>query len=221
MLNFLIAVGAVSSGNFLIQYCGAQAGSVKGFLGHAYNSLEIVVETLNSSSDVYKAFFSGVAPDQVKDVFRRITTSPNISVSEASERPVIECVTETQTRVWTFCQKSQSWAAWQVGTQFIFLCPIFWTKLNHYPTPSDCGKVNGAGTRSTGPNLANTQYTVLVHELTHLYLERQSLTPEVYNANDCMALPGSMSEINPNSYALYVGSKSFTSLLPDDNAPEC
>ena len=57
-----------------------------------------------------------------------------------------------------------------------------------------------------GPDIGNTQYTTLVHELAHLYLPGGGLNPEVRGINSCINQPAAKKVINPSNFAYYAGS---------------
>ena len=68
-----------------------------------------------------------------------------------------------------------------------------------------CGTVNSTSVRLSYPySMSMTKYHTLVHELAHLYIG-SALRPEdeVYEVNDCMALPAGKAAINPQNYAYY------------------
>ncbi|MCJ1486083.1 hypothetical protein MMC06_006259 [Schaereria dolodes] len=99
------------------------------------------------------------------------------------------------------CDDDGFGAAWVNGTQFIMICPIFLQSkaIKAYPVAADC---------ATQEDLWVNQYSILVHELIHLYLGtlgKAALVPEVYNSTECMGLSAADALINPHNYAYYVG----------------
>lgn len=98
------------------------------------------------------------------------------------------------------------------GTPLIVLCPLFWG-IPAKPTRSTCNRVNEATNRFRGDglSLANTQVSVLLHELVHFYSEAASGVQVEYERirlNDCVGLSAKRSRSNPNNYIYYVYSAS-------------
>ena len=197
----------VTSGNYYIEYCGHYANVIQNALQNTHDYLQQAIGSIDPTSPPYKAFLNGVDANDVKALFGRISAGNNLVVSGRSLRPTVICVNNKMDRLWDLCQSRTHSAMSASNTQWIFLCPIFWLVLIPKPQPSHCGRLNSAGTSISGPDIAQTQYTVLVHELTHLYLNKPDLKPEVYNLEDCLALPASQAAINPQSFSLYAGSK--------------
>ena len=75
------------------------------------------------------------------------------------------------------------------------------------PSLGDCGRLNRAKTAFMNVP-PDTQYNILIHELVHLYLGQQTLKPELYRMNECIALQADGKLINPSNYEYYAQSKS-------------
>ena len=88
-----------------------------------------------------------------------------------------------------------------VGTQFIFLCPAFFT-TPVFPLESQCPVVKSVTTLSAGVDAWSTQYTSMLHELVRIYLGTY-LEPPVDKINEVMVLGPGDSVINMGSYAWY------------------
>ena len=162
----------------------------------------------------YAAYFNGVDHTIVESMLQKIAYGEAMSLGEQRRSPVLVCARNAgkTVSVWEHCQKDSKLGAFYAhGREFIILCPIFFTRLNPYPISRDCGTLVDSGTRLAGPNIAITQYSVLVHEIAHFYLQDAGLMNEAYEANNCMSLPANESIINPQNYAFYVASKSLPS----------
>ena len=211
------------SGNYVIRACGDQISQVKTLLDSTYQLLVQAMDLLPSpvgngdGSIVYNAFFNGVDPATVKSLYQHIIAGTNLTINGRSFNPTIVCVNDEDPRpLMRMASEScvpkpdgRNLGMALQGTPYVFLCPI-WTQLELFPLPYMCGTVGRLNTLTTPVNLATTQYTNLVHELAHLYLEN-SLRPEVMIPNDCIALPPSQSVNNPQNYAFYAGCEYFGS----------
>ena len=71
----------------------------------------------------------------------------------------------------------------------------------------------GSTRRSTGMLLGETQWTILFHELVHLYLDVPSLVPEVRGIFDVQELESSKAVRNPASYGFFLASMIVLSLI--------
>ncbi|MCJ1252654.1 hypothetical protein MMC24_000460 [Lignoscripta atroalba] len=195
-----------TSGNYLIYNCGADADKIKSILDQTYISLQSAIESIGIPNVVYNAFFKGVDPSTVKTILQSITTGANRTVNGHGMRPTLICVTEDNPYIgvmWNRCLGKDVEAMYSINTPYIYLCPLF-TKIRLYPPSIGCGRVTRAGTTLlTFEDMAFSQYTILVHELTHLYLKQDYLDPEVYEVNAALNLRSDQSIINPQNYAFY------------------
>ena len=181
---------------------------VKASLDNTYNFLGRIVRYEDGTSAPYKAFLDGVDVGQTKALFSRIMAGRNITLLTTSYRPVIVCVTGPSNRYWSHCRENLRMGGFHLrDTHFVLLCPMFWREMTPWPVPRDCNVVNSRNTQLSGPMLSGSRYTHLVHELVHMYLGKPCLQPEVYLTNACLKLPSQKAAINPNNYALFVGSK--------------
>ena len=205
----IIIATPVTSGNYLIQYCGNYAPIIQKALQNTHASLQQAIASMDPTSPVYKAFLNGVDANDVKALFGQISAGANIELPNGHlARPTIVCINNHMEPLWSECKQGHRSASAAENTQWIFLCPIFWLVLLPAPLSFHCGSVDSTSKSIEGPDMTQTQYTVLVHELVHLYLGKAKLKPEVYHINDCLALPASQAAINPQNYALYAASKS-------------
>ena len=97
-------------------------------------------------------------------------------------------------------------------TPFTFICPDF-TNLPSIPPSDGCPEVLRGKWLSGGFNMAFSQVTILVHELAHIYLGKECLTPEVYDMNPAMRLRPEAAVRNAQNYALFIGSQFLLPLL--------
>ncbi len=116
-----------------------------------------------------------------------------------------------------FCSRGPYASFYVLNTSYIFVCPIFWS-LEPYPDnpPSlsgRCPQVNqNAFITYPGYEVYHYQSYIIIHELTHFYLQHTSLTgltipAEQYQLNGCVALNAPASLFNPQNFQTYVASK--------------
>ncbi|MCJ1421762.1 hypothetical protein MMC32_008129 [Xylographa parallela] len=200
---------------YILYKCYDQNGAMETLLLQIFSGLNNAIESINSMGStptpVYNAFFGGVDPAVVKGVFERILAGAKISVNGQPRNPSIACVNK-QDPSWNFhvaeCNRIPNTQAFVnlEGPNYIFLCPHF-PSLPTAPVEKDCAKLNQARSRLSYSRIGGgTQYTVLLHELVHMYLGQSSLAVEVYDVNPAMSLPPSQAAINPENYAFFVGS---------------
>ena len=203
----------LSSGNYWISGCGAQTDLVKALLDQTYNYLQEIIESIDSAgplgTSAYNAFFKGDNTDDVKAVFDRIATGANIIVNGRLRHPTIMCISigdRRTNRYWLECKYSNVNAVYLDGTELVYLCPSA-LGLQAYPESANCAMTPAPGNLvATGQDLTRTQFSTLLHELVHLYLQRPSLDPEEYGLPEVINLPADESVINPSSYAFYAAS---------------
>ncbi|KAL9116872.1 MAG: hypothetical protein Q9187_006598, partial [Circinaria calcarea] len=194
------------SGNYLIYGCGASTEAIKAILGQVHQHLQKAIETIESagpSTETYNAFFRGVDPKIVTGVFRRIIAGGNIMVNGQPQHPSITCPHANHPMLrehWKLCEGMKRFA-YHDESQFVFLCPRT-LRLPAYPNVRDC--VRRTNSKNRGISLLETQFTILLHELVHVYLNRPNLKPEVYGIFECLELPPEKSVANAGSYAFYI-----------------
>ena len=112
------------------------------------------------------------------------------------------------------------------GYKYIFLCPRYFTYpiAPIGPLGRNCLKVefNEFGYENLG-RLVDVQKYMLLHELTHFYLGRESLggktvPTEEYDPNECVNFEEKLSLRNPMNYQFFVASKSRLDVITDDLA---
>ena len=200
---------------FILYKCSSQSGALETLLLQIFSGLNNAIEAIDSMglnpTPVYNAFFGGVDPVVVKGVLERIIAGAKIPFNGKLQNPTIACV-NNQDSSWAFqsaeCARIPNTQAFINLRQpnYIFLCSHF-PSLPTAPAEKDCAKLNQARSRLSYSAIGGgTQFTVLLHELVHMYLGQPSLPAEVYDVNPVMSLPPSQSAINPENYAFFVGS---------------
>lgn len=163
---------------------------------------------------------------------RRLIPYPN---PWTAQPPVFVCVNEsTRQRYGTrlrkdpyeYCQQSGGFGLYLFGWKYIFLCDKLFTlrPAPLAPPLKNCPHV--IGNRFTVPaemgRLADFQTYVLIHEMMHFYLLRDSLgwnsiPKEAYASNVCVNFDMKTSLRNPMNLQYFVASKSSqTRVLPLD-----
>ncbi|MCJ1242512.1 hypothetical protein MMC14_010520 [Varicellaria rhodocarpa] len=216
----------VTSGNYEINSCGAQAPFVVEALHQTHDLLIEAIQSLpapignGSGTAAYNAFFKDVDPAKIKPIYQQIADGSNVTIRGKQYLPTIVCSNEKNRRlayVWKYCTPRSNEITIGIyldSSPIILLCPI-WSDVPVYSMPHMCGTVNRLGTRLSYPySMALTKYHTLVHELAHVYIGSPlELGKEVYEVNDCMALPPDESIVNPQSYAYYASCRCFRNQL--------
>lgn len=153
------------------------------------------------TTPAYKAFFGNDYLAPVETLFRQIQNGTTYTNDGHKYHPTIICSDAAHRYGWDFCNRGH-YAAWGGNTQLVILCPPFWGRPQ-LPTRDQCGTAH----RAHSDEMIQSQYSILVHELAHLYLKEPCLLPEVYMPEDCLALPPDLALRNPQNYALYFASK--------------
>ena len=157
---------------------------------------------------------------KVRDTLLKVATAAPVKevqhFAPLKDRPAsVVCVLEGTSvpREWhDKCFIEDSYTIWSQASEFVFLCPKFWTQPVQ-PQHSDCprrlqnGKiVEGAIPLGTDPEKPATQLAVLTQSLVNLYLRRQ-IPQQVYGFQKSMYLSPKNSIRNPDNYAIYVTCK--------------
>ena len=206
-----------NAGNYAIYACGTRIDEVRALLEQTKAFLQEAVGSTQSTAvlgnNPYKAFFRDVDPNVVKRVLTNIIAGDKLSIQGNLYHPTIVCVNDVTPGLkqqWDRCQMGRVRAMWSDRSQFVYLCPDFW-ELKLQPESSDCGAVVAGGTQLQGSSIEYTQYTLLIHELVHVYIGAPVPQPEVYGVNIAMRLGRTVSVVNPSNYAFYAGSQSLCS----------
>ena len=177
---------------------------IKDFLNEFNKDLKSIIASMDSNSDVYRAFLRDVEPELVKDLFRKVIAGSKALERGSLRRPVINCVTNERSFDWDWCRRTQLGGGWGHHTARIILCPKWITNVkNSRPHRMQCGKTFRAGHDLVCP-MAGTQYGSLLHELIHIYIGVEHLKPEVYDMKKSMTLSGSEAFRNPVNLVQYV-----------------
>lgn len=201
-----------NAGNYAIYACGTHTDTIKALLEQTKSSLQEAIASTHSTAilgnNPYKAFFRDVDPSVVINILSKVIAGPSIPVLSKLYHPTIVCVNDVTPGLkeqWDLCRMDRVKAMSSRKSQFVYLCPDF-LELKAQPDSSDCGSVVAERTQIQNSHIEHTQYTILVHELVHMYLEAPNPELEVYGVNICMRLGRTVSVINPSNYAFYVGS---------------
>lgn len=200
--------------------CDEKAPLVKALLDRIYSGIQQAHEDIDSAepggSPAYGTFLDSINPENVRSLFSQVAAGSNVSfLGGPAKPPVIACVNpnyrDVIPRQYAHCSRKNSHTAamWEDNTQFIFLCPYFWT-FPSYPAMDKCPQVIPGGTRFTKTSIIETQMNVLFHELLHLYMGYPMLIPEAYGINACTSLRAHESIINVSNYDYYLGCMCFT-----------
>ncbi|KAL9029320.1 MAG: hypothetical protein Q9196_002426 [Gyalolechia fulgens] len=211
-----------TSGNYIIRNCerSHRSQQIHRFLPRVWQALQPVLSDLElgtASRHGFSTFFKSNANRPIaRQVYRAIADGKDLPTG----KPVIECAspdvgyTEEQYRTFLLLcdphpplfQSKQAAAVVEHGT--VVLCPTFWDS-DDFPGIDDCVPIGGRRGRkrflASGASLGNTKYSVLLHELMHLYnpLDGANRTDEVYDIQRCAELDADQSVANAENWAFY------------------
>ena len=158
---------------------------------------------------LYNAFFHEVDPTTIKGVLSRIAAGDDIAFRGAAHPPLIICDDPTfpavaRSAAHEACQHDPgAQALWMEDTYGVFLCQTYHQNQRLVPTDKQCV---GSNRLSTGMLLGETQWTILFHELVHLYLGVPDLVPEVRGIFEVQELRSEDAVRNPASYGFFLAS---------------
>ena len=204
-----IPVDIEYAGNYKLVGCSPHVAELRQLIGDAYSNLQKAIQQVNSTQNVYNAFFKDVPPSDVKSILAKVAVGNFILMGKNRYNPEIACAGPSQPRMWNACQSSHASGGYIVNTHYVYLCPVFFQDEASVPTQSDCGKIPPDMKSMWGASILGHQLTTLVNVLSRLYILQPFLRPEQFDTNSCMALPASQSRINPTNYALFVGSECY------------
>ncbi|KAL8881441.1 MAG: hypothetical protein Q9198_001362 [Flavoplaca austrocitrina] len=215
-----------TSGNYIINNCQhvQHSDDVHRLLARFRLALEVIESDLEegvSSTHGFRTFFKSNANlPIVKKVFRAMAQGQNLTTGKP---PVLECVSpEIMTGVYKAVFRNlctpprikRMHAASIVPEGTIILCPGFWEERD-MPSEEDCTNVVGRRGKKRfsdhGGDLRNIRFSILVHELIHLYnpLDGVAKKAERYIAQECVELDGQESVTNAENWALYAACELF------------
>lgn len=203
----------ITHGNYRIYNCGTHVPAVRSLLDITVAYLSTALAACTPSNRVYATFFHNVPPARVKTILRKIIQGSKVELPEHpflddNFQPTILCVTPELRKLEVLmaeCNQHETPAGSLSNTPFTFLCPAF-LNLRRIPPSGGCQKVLRGKFLHGGHNMAFSQVTILIHELAHLYVGRETLKQEVYDMNEAMRLPPDLAWRNAQNYALFVGS---------------
>ncbi|KAI4191169.1 MAG: hypothetical protein L6R41_000306 [Letrouitia leprolyta] len=214
-----------NSGNYIVNNCACinRSKELQIFLPQVWQALQLVLTDLEhgtASRHGFSTFFkSNTNRPIARQVYRAIADGKDLPTG----RPIIECVCpdfsvddEPLFRVFLYVcgprppSFQHHLASALVAHGTVVLCPAFWD-FDTFPDVDDCVPVAGRRGRKrfldSGRSLGDTRFSVLVHELIHLYnpLDRSAnRTDEVYDIQQCAAdLDKDESVSNAQNWAYY------------------
>ncbi|MCJ1476261.1 hypothetical protein MMC13_004927 [Lambiella insularis] len=186
---------------YILYKCYAQSEAMETLLHQIFRGLNEAIKSIDSMG-----------------VLERIIVGAKIPVNGRPKPlyPTITCVNKQEPALAHFAADcaavpdGRAFIPQKSNPNMIVLCPYF-SSLDVAPTRNDCAKLNKARSRLSYSKIGgNTQFSVILHELVHLYLGQPSLgnpglPAEKYKVNPVMSLPPSQSAINPANYVFFVG----------------
>lgn len=211
-----------NSGNYIVGNCACmnESQGIYNLLPQVWQTLQLVLTDLElgtASPHGFSTFFkSNTNLPIVRQVYRAIADGKDLPTG----RPIIECACpdvvdhEALYRAFLYVcgprppSFKHHLASTLVDHGTVVLCPSFWA-FKDFPDVDDCVPVAGRRGRKRflddGRSLGDTRFSVLVHELVHLYnpLDRANWTEEVYDIQRCGELDGEKSVANSQNWAFY------------------
>ncbi|KAL8788378.1 MAG: hypothetical protein Q9195_007336 [Heterodermia aff. obscurata] len=198
-------------GNYRIFYCTTHSVHISQLLHSIWTTIGEALEHLEAmgpeGTTLYNTFFHDAEPNKIKDVLSRIAAGDNIAFRGRFQPPLIICEDSSvpavaRSAAHAACQRDPgAQALWGEDTHGIFLCQKYLQNKRVIPNEKQCV---GWNRLSTGMLLGETQWTILFHELVHLYLGVPSLVPEVRNIFEVQELGSEHAVINPASYGFFL-----------------
>ncbi|KAL9101227.1 MAG: hypothetical protein Q9187_009267 [Circinaria calcarea] len=206
-------VDEITHGNYRIYNCGTHVPAVQTLLDLTIAFLQTALAACTPSNRIYATFFHQVPPARVKAILQKIIEGqtldfPKHPFLDDNFQPTILCVIPESRKLESLmahCNQPPTPAGILSNTPFTFLCPNF-LKLRRLPSSDGCPTVLRGKFLHGGHDMTFSQMTILIHELAHLYIGKEALRQEVYDANEAMRLPTDLAWRNAQNYALFVGS---------------
>jgi hypothetical protein len=206
----------MASGNYRIVYCGQHSRQIAQLLQSIWLTIQEALESIDSAgpagTPLYNTFFRGVDPTTVKAVLERIAIGASIPTSDGAHNPTIVCDNPSvpsvlSSDVHAECATMRGlMALWVKESNTVFLCPKYLLTTRLEPASQHCVGYLPSGRYSMGIMLGETQWSVLFHELVHLYLRVSSLEEEARGIFAAVDLPPSQAAVNPSSYVFFLAS---------------
>ena len=212
---------------FRIEGCDGYTGNLAQLLDQAVFSIAPALQDAvqGNESPMFKAMFKvGASNSSVIEMLRNIVWGqrvPNLQPDpQVPSAPRFACVIPSSGDRYKYLnfdpykaclEKDAGSAFYFLGGSYIFLCPSFWT-LRPAPVMPMCPAVLDNLWPYQVEMVACYMTYVLIHEMIHLYLGKNSLRtdtspPETYPANNCVGLSARSSLLNPQNFQIYVASK--------------
>ena len=210
----------MASGNYRIVYCGQHSYQIAQLLQSIWLTIQEALESIDSAgpggTPLYNTFFSGVDPTTVKAVLERVALGASVPSPDGPQNPTIVCDNPNIPSVLSSDAHAECanvhnlMALWVKQSNTIFLCPKYILTTRLEPAPTHCvGYLPGGGGYSTGIMLAETQWSVLFHELVHLYLDVPSLEQEARGIFAAIDLVPEQAASNPPNYVFFLASMHY------------
>lgn len=206
----------MASGNYRIVYCGQHSHQIAQLLQSIWLTIQEALESIDSAgpagTPLYNTFFRGVDPTTVKAVLERVALGASIPSADGAHNPTIVCDNPSvpsvlSSDVHAECATVRGlMALWVKESNTVFLCPKYLLTTRLEPASQHCVGYLPSGRYSMGIMLGETQWSVLFHELVHLYLRVPSLEEEARGIFAAVDLPPSQAVINPSSYVFFLAS---------------
>ncbi|KAL8708916.1 MAG: hypothetical protein Q9220_006248 [cf. Caloplaca sp. 1 TL-2023] len=210
----------VSSGNYLIRYCGTGPGSkaaqLQTLLPQFWEQLQLVISDVQRgvASKAFRAFFkTDESIEYVKTVFQNMADGAPVQVPVKGApthftqptRPLIMCpdpILPIYEDFMEFCeQESRPLAGIFPNRELVALCPLFWD-IDDVPVYGDCPYVRRNSFIPNDHEIVINRFGAFVHEFAHAYL-RNWADDELYKPNEAVAMTTQRSFRSSQNYAFY------------------
>lgn len=209
----------MASGNYRIVYCGQHSYRLVSLLHSIWATIQEALEAMDSAgpaggTPLYNTFFQGVDPARVMAVLERIAVGASVHALRGAGNPTIVCDNANVPDVvgsdaHAECATVRGLIAlWVEQSNTVFLCARYLAMNRLEPEPRHCVGYLPGGRYTTGILLAETQWSVLLHELVHLYLNVPALKNEARGIFAATDLSPEQAAINPSSYVFFLASMS-------------
>ena len=208
---------SAKSGNYLIVYCdadtaGSHAAYLQKLIPYMQSHLEAVVTDLDrgTASPAFRAFFkTNNNLEPVRKVFTDIINGSKIVTGQNGRfkpPPTLVCADTDEPsldHLMDACNSYTRPGAYIVNPQkLVALCRIFWTEPPA-ARKTACPQIANGKALTEPTSLVETQYSILVHELVHIYNMFDDSWQEVYGFDDVVGLDAIRSVENAQNYAIY------------------
>ena len=214
-----LCIDSVRSGNYQIFYCdanttGSSAAYFQALIPYMQSHLQAVLSDLDrgTASPAFRAFFkTNNNLEPVRKVFTDIINGSEFltvgsrGYGQFQARPTLLCADTDDPSVDLLdeCYGYVRPIAYIVNPQkMVAICPLFWT-VPPVPRKTACPQIENGKVLTEPTTLVTTQYTILVHELVHIYNRFDDSWEEVFGFDDVVGLDAIRSVENAQNYAAY------------------